>query len=158
MEQFSKEQFVKIDARLSALETQLAVVGANVKHVQDRAHVWDTFQHHVTSWSALMTSTDSKMDHLSRSQLEHQSAVINQLNAMREFQTQALKQQSKRLDEAVEAVKEDPATAFTKRGVLATLQSIEDKVANMSSRQRFRQTPHHVKQNIFLRLKLIKIF
>jgi hypothetical protein len=62
----TKEQFSKLDSRLSALETSMSVLGASVKHVQERSHVWDTFQHHVTAWSDLMTSTDSKIDHLSR--------------------------------------------------------------------------------------------
>ena len=44
----------------------MASLDANVKNIQERAHVWDTFQHHVTAWGDLMTSMDSKVDHLGR--------------------------------------------------------------------------------------------
>ena len=66
VEQNSKEQFSKLDSRISALEKSVAGGGAEARRIGERAHVWDTFQHHVTAWSELMTSMDSKIDHISQ--------------------------------------------------------------------------------------------
>ena len=51
---------------MAALEKSVAGVAAETKRIGERAHVWDTFQHHVTAWSELMTSMDSKIDHISQ--------------------------------------------------------------------------------------------
>ena len=56
----------KLDSRLASHDSQLAIIDENVKNIQERAHVWDTFQHHAKSWADLMTSVDSKIDHISR--------------------------------------------------------------------------------------------
>ena len=66
MDQFGKTYLDKLDSRLASQDSRLLSLDANVKNIQERAHVWDTFQHHVTSWAALMTSVDSKVDHISR--------------------------------------------------------------------------------------------
>ena len=63
---FGKTYLDKLDSRLASHDTRLADIDTNVKNIQERAHVWDTFEHHVTSWAALMTSVDSKIDHISR--------------------------------------------------------------------------------------------
>ena len=39
-------------------------------------------QHHVTSWSSLLTSLDAKADHISRAQSEAQSVVNGQLQSV----------------------------------------------------------------------------
>ena len=66
MDTFGKTYLDKLDSRLASHDTRLADIDTNVKNIQERAHVWDTFEHHVTSWAALMTSVDSKIDHISR--------------------------------------------------------------------------------------------
>lgn len=66
VEQHDQDQFSKLDSRMAALEKSVAGVGAETKRIGERAHVWDTFQHHVTAWSELMTSMDSKIDHISQ--------------------------------------------------------------------------------------------
>ena len=66
VEQHDQDQFSKLDSRIAALEKSVAGVGAETKRIGERAHVWDTFQHHVTAWSELMTSMDSKIDHISQ--------------------------------------------------------------------------------------------
>lgn len=40
---------------------------SNVKNLQERAHVWDTFQLHVSAWNEQIKSVDKKLDILSRS-------------------------------------------------------------------------------------------
>ena len=63
---FGKTYLDKLDSRLALHDSRLASIEENVKNIQERAHVWDTFQHHATSWADLMTSVDSKVDHISR--------------------------------------------------------------------------------------------
>ena len=66
IDQFGKSYLEKVDARLAAHDERLSSIDENVKNVQERAHVWDTFQHHATSWADLMTTVESKIDHISR--------------------------------------------------------------------------------------------
>ena len=42
-------------------------ISSNVKNLQERAHVWDTFQLHVSAWNEQIKSVDKKLDILSRS-------------------------------------------------------------------------------------------
>ena len=42
-------------------------MNSNVKNLQERAHVWDTFQLHVSAWNEQIKSVDKKLDILSRS-------------------------------------------------------------------------------------------
>ena len=55
-----------MDSRLASHDTRLVSIDENVKNIQERAHVWDTFQHHAISWADLMTTVESKIDHISR--------------------------------------------------------------------------------------------
>ncbi len=42
------------------------MISSNVKNLQERAHVWDTFQLHVSAWNEQIKSVDKKLDILSR--------------------------------------------------------------------------------------------
>ena len=66
IDQFGNSYLEKVDSRLASHDTRLASIDENVKNVQERAHVWDSFQHHATSWADLMTTVESKIDHISR--------------------------------------------------------------------------------------------
>ena len=66
IDQFGKTYLDKVDTRLASHDITLASIDDNVKNIQERAHVWDTFQHHATSWADLMTTVESKIDHISR--------------------------------------------------------------------------------------------
>ena len=72
--------------------------------------------------------------YLGRSQQEHQSTAIDHLSSLRQFQTDMSVQQSEKLDQIM-SKGSDPLGEFTARGVLATLQDIELKVANISAKQ-----------------------
>lgn len=39
---------------------------SNVKNLQERAYVWDTFQLHVSAWNEQIKSLDKKLDILNR--------------------------------------------------------------------------------------------
>ena len=76
-----------------------------------------------------------------RSQQEHQSTAIDHLSSLRQFQTEMSVQQSEKLDQIM-SKGSDPLGEFTARGVLATLQDIELKVANISARQHHQIARH----------------
>lgn len=66
VEDFSRTYLNQLEQRLASQDETLASMMVSVKELQDKSHIWDTFQHHVTSWAALMTTVDSKVDHISR--------------------------------------------------------------------------------------------
>lgn len=55
-----------IEPRLLVSATQLENIGSNVKNLQERAHIWDTFQLHVAAWNDQMASFDRKIDIISK--------------------------------------------------------------------------------------------
>ncbi|XP_059094034.1 angiopoietin-related protein 3-like [Tigriopus californicus] len=130
LDQFGKNHLNKIESRLAALETSVTSVDANVKHIQERAHVWDTFQHHVTAWADLMRTLDSKVDHLGRSQTEKLTTTTDQLFNMQSNWDAGLAHVKARLQkiESSIAAGHDPSVAFTARGILSTLKRVESKL------------------------------
>ena len=66
IDQLGQTYLDKVDTRLASHDIRLTSIDENVKNIQERAHVWDTFQHHATSWADLMTTVESKVDHISR--------------------------------------------------------------------------------------------
>ncbi|GLH03741.1 Protein of unknown function [Gryllus bimaculatus] len=56
----------KLEHRMLAIATALSSVDSNVKNLQERAHVWDTFQLHVAAWNEQIKTLDKKVDILSR--------------------------------------------------------------------------------------------
>jgi hypothetical protein len=49
-----------------SMASTLSSLDSNVKNLQERAHVWDTFQLHVAAWNDQMSTLDKKVDILSR--------------------------------------------------------------------------------------------
>lgn len=47
---------------ITATASTLASIDSNIHNPQERAHLWDTFQHHVTPWNEQLASTDRKID------------------------------------------------------------------------------------------------
>jgi len=66
LERFNSLYLNKLETRLLTSATALAHIDSNVKNVQERAHVWDTFQLHVVAWNEQIKSLDKKLDILSR--------------------------------------------------------------------------------------------
>ena len=66
MTEFSKEMTSKLDSKLTVMDSKLGTLDGKVSQLQDRAHVWDTIQHHVSAWNSLMKSVDDKINHISR--------------------------------------------------------------------------------------------
>ena len=66
LERFNGLYLNKLENRMLTSATSLAHIDSNVKNIQERAHVWDTFQLHVSAWNEQIKSLDKKLDILSR--------------------------------------------------------------------------------------------
>lgn len=55
-----------MEAKLLQLVTTTSAIDANIKTLNDRAHVWDIFKHHIDAWSDHMKSVDKKIDLIKR--------------------------------------------------------------------------------------------
>lgn len=56
----------QIEPRMVSSSNLLAAIDSNVKNLQERAHVWDTFQLHVSAWNDQLSTTDRKLDIISK--------------------------------------------------------------------------------------------
>ena len=59
-----------------SMASTLSSLDSNVKNLQERAHVWDTFQLHVAAWNDQMSTLDKKVDILSRSGGTHTESLL----------------------------------------------------------------------------------
>ncbi len=66
LEQYGKIELSRVDSRLTIMEQKLATLSEDATHIREKSRVWDNFQHHMKAWADLMTSIDSKIDHLAR--------------------------------------------------------------------------------------------
>ncbi|KAJ4451491.1 hypothetical protein ANN_02954 [Periplaneta americana] len=70
LEKFNTLYLGKLEYRMLSMASTLSSLDSNVKNLQERAHVWDTFQLHVAAWNDQMSTLDKKVDILSSSDLE----------------------------------------------------------------------------------------
>ncbi|PSN34853.1 hypothetical protein C0J52_24702 [Blattella germanica] len=66
LEKFNTLYLGKLEYRMLSMASTLSSLDSNVKNLQERAHVWDTFQLHVAAWNDQMSTLDKKVDILSR--------------------------------------------------------------------------------------------
>jgi len=98
LSEFSTQVTSKLDTKLATMDSKLGALDGKMSQLQDRAHVWDTLQHHVTAWNSLMKSVDDKIIHISRSQDDkflQQSVRLDKLPNM-EFKLETV---SKKVDD-----------------------------------------------------------
>lgn len=66
LEKFQGLYMKTMDSKLMQLINTVTAMDANIKTLQDRAHVWDIFKHHIDAWSDHMKSVDKKIDLIKR--------------------------------------------------------------------------------------------
>jgi len=66
LQKFNTLYLGKLEYRMLSMASTLSSLDSNVKNLQERAHVWDTFQLHVAAWNDQMSTLDKKVDILSR--------------------------------------------------------------------------------------------
>lgn len=52
----------RLEPRMIGAATSLANLDTNIRNLQERAHVWDTFQLHVAAWNDQIKSLHSKVE------------------------------------------------------------------------------------------------
>ncbi|VEN49902.1 unnamed protein product [Callosobruchus maculatus] len=130
-----------LEPRITSTASTLASIDSNIHNLQERAHIWDTFQLHVAAWNDQLASMDRKIDIISKGQ-EKVLALDGKLNAILSMEY--------KLDNTINAVKNMELTAtnldalltakttkiytdpllneFTSRGVLSAIRSVERKL------------------------------
>jgi hypothetical protein len=128
IDQFGNSYLEKVDSRLASHDTRLASIDENVKNVQERAHVWDSFQHHATSWADLMTTVESKIDHISRAQAEQHTLVGGQLSRLQSAVSLGLEQINERV-----TIMENKLRTFSSKQdeTLQSLETVKEKVVDI---------------------------
>lgn len=55
----------QIEPKLLSYSVMMTNLDNNLKNLQERAHVWDTFQLHISAWNEQLATTDRKLDIIS---------------------------------------------------------------------------------------------
>ena len=63
---FTGNFVASLESKLSSLDSKVATIDDNLAGLSQRAHAWDTFEHHVDAWNSQITSLDQKIEHLRR--------------------------------------------------------------------------------------------
>nr|CAH7727388.1 unnamed protein product [Callosobruchus chinensis] len=130
-----------LEPRITSTASTLASIDSNIHNLQERAHVWDTFQLHVAAWNEQLASMDRKIDIISKGQ-EKVLALDGKLNAILSMEykldntikaLQNMESTATNLDALLTArmtkIYTDPLfNEFTSRGVLSAIKSVERKL------------------------------
>lgn len=63
---FQGHYMTTMESKILQLFTTMTSLDSNLKALQERAHVWDIFKHHIEAWSDHMKSVDKKIDLIKR--------------------------------------------------------------------------------------------
>lgn len=66
LEKFHNFYIKNMETKVLQIFTTMANIDANLKSLQERAHVWDIFKHHIDAWTDHMKSVDKKIDLIKR--------------------------------------------------------------------------------------------
>lgn len=78
-------KFNSMEQKMSIIMATMVSLDTNIKALQERAHVWDIFQHHISAWSDHMKAVDKKLDFLKQayeSQLHMEAPNENRLTQL----------------------------------------------------------------------------
>ncbi|CAG0892067.1 unnamed protein product [Cyprideis torosa] len=66
VQQLVNENMLKLTEKISDIETLVRNTDSNVMRLQEKAHIWEAFQQHVTAWNEQIKSVEQKIDLLKR--------------------------------------------------------------------------------------------
>nr|CAD7259982.1 unnamed protein product [Timema shepardi] len=137
LQKFNSLYLSKLEYRMVSMATTLSSLDSNIKNLQERAHVWDTFQLHVSAWNEQINTLDKKMDILSRGQnkLLLVDGKVNSLLSL-DYKMERMLEKMEEADDklnslgkTLESQSSGPLfSEFATRGALSTLKLIERKV------------------------------
>ena len=68
LDKFNSFYLQNLEQKMLNIMTTMTNLDANVKMVQEKAHVWDVFQYHIGAWNEHIKSVDNKLDILKMGQ------------------------------------------------------------------------------------------
>jgi hypothetical protein len=156
---FTGNFVASLESKLSSLDSKVATIDTNLAGLSQRAHAWDTFEHHIDAWNSQITSLDQKIEHLRRSQdeklVEHTNKVKILPNIdfkLEKFgrklsdlggQLQVVDNRLLSLQDAVaDQSSKDPLSEITSQRVLSTLTNIESLIKNSTARSHHKRQRH----------------
>lgn len=66
LEKFNTHYLINLEQRMMSILTTMTSLDSNVKSLQEKAQVWDVFQHHIGAWNDHIKSVDQKMELLKK--------------------------------------------------------------------------------------------
>ena len=140
LDQFGKQYLASVDSRLSAIELKIASFEDSVTRLNERALGWETLQHHVRSWGDQMTSLDTKVDHLGRTQMDRLTTLTGQVNSLQSGLTlsiESIGDQLTAMEGRLQRSLSDPDPH-----IMSSLQRVEAKVTSNRPRTRISSHPN----------------
>ncbi|KAF2897280.1 hypothetical protein ILUMI_08896 [Ignelater luminosus] len=146
-EHFGKWSYVYLsqtEPKLTSSLTTLANIDSNIKNLQERAHVWDTFQLHVAAWNDQLSTSDRKLDIISKAQEEILSLErkVNEFSNF-EYKIDKILKRLEVFEESLDVInkklehtgqfRDSLFGEFATRGILSTLKAIERKLDRILS-------------------------
>eukprot|EP00092_Neocalanus_flemingeri_P027836 GFUD01030219.1.p1 GENE.GFUD01030219.1~~GFUD01030219.1.p1 ORF type:complete len:765 (-),score=159.24 GFUD01030219.1:331-2625(-) len=148
---FTGNFVTSLESKLTSLDTKVTMLNSNLASLSQRAHAWDTFQHHIDAWTSQLTSLDQKIEHLRRSQDEKLLDQTNKVKILPDIdfklekfgrklsdlggQLQVVDNRLLSLQDSVaDQSSTDPLSEITSQGVLSTLNNIESLIKNSTAR------------------------
>nr|XP_023015878.1 fibrinogen alpha-2 chain-like [Leptinotarsa decemlineata] len=130
-----------LEPRITSMASTLASIDSNIHNLQERAHVWDTFQLHLSAWNEQLASLDRKMDIISKGQ-ESFLSLDNKMNTILtlEYKLDKVMQTLSQVQDTVsnletvaqsksyQIVHDSLLSEFTSRGVLSSIKMVEKKL------------------------------
>ncbi|XP_030757845.1 angiopoietin-related protein 3-like [Sitophilus oryzae] len=147
-----------LEPRITSTASTLSTIDSNIHNLQERTHVWDTFQLHVAAWNDQLASLDSKIDILSKG-MEKLIVIDSKLSTMlqSEYKLDRLTKIVNTLEESLldlgssvknkyKPSKDSLFEEFAARGILSSLKLVERKLDRLLIG----------KQNDLMRLKTLE--
>ncbi|XP_066150555.1 angiopoietin-related protein 7-like isoform X2 [Euwallacea fornicatus] len=137
-----------LEPRIASTASTLSSIDSNIHNLQERAHVWDTFQLHVTAWNDQLATMDRKIDILKKA-VEQISSMDSKINSLlsEDFKLdKVVKMVNSLLDVTAnietgvkskqfcsKPAKDSLFEEFAARGILSSLKLVERKVDQLFS-------------------------
>jgi len=154
---FTGKVVSSLESKLTSMDSRVSTMSKSLAGLSQRAHAWDTFEHHIDAWNSQLTSFDQKMEHLRRNQDEKLAEHTNKLNTLPDidFKMEKLSRKLSDLggqlqvvdnrllslqDSTSQKFTKDPLAEITSQGVMASLTNIESLIKNSSARNHHKRT------------------
>lgn len=129
LEKFNNFYVTNLEQKMLTIMTTMSSLDANIKALQERAHVWEIFRHHINSWTDHMKSVDDKLDLLKRaqeSQINNGIPLDNRLSQM-DFKVQHVFEKidivNEKLHDITKALYGQPKKGLNGSGISSTLRT-----------------------------------